>query len=375
MNRWKVKTVLHISSGDLWAGAEVMIFNLLKKLKDYPDLKIIVMSLNEGVLTEKLRSTGIEIHVIPETTHSFLSIFLKTFNLLKGRRLDIIHSHRYKENLLGLLLAKSIRVERLISTIHGLSEPLLYGENGKTLDSWKTKMDYFILKSYFTKVISVSQEIKKVLIQKNCFKEKKINVIYNGIEIPESIHSIIQSSNQSANAHFHIGTVGRLVPVKDFDLFLKIAAELKKKTENIRFSILGDGPLRGELIQKAIELGIGDSVEFLSPLTNPFPYYQSLDLYLNTSLHEGIPLSILEAMACRKPVVALNVGGIPEIISHGENGVLIDRHKQKEFVYLCIKLIKDKELRTAMGENAFKRVSSYFSDSKMSASYRELYQQ
>ena len=80
-------------------------------------------------------------------------------------------------------------------------------------------------------------------------------------------------------------------------------------------------------------------------MPDPMPYYQSLDLYLNTSLHEGIPLSILEAMACGKPVVAPKVGGIPEIISHEENGVLIEAREPKKIADSCLRLMQDEDLR------------------------------
>jgi glycosyltransferase involved in cell wall biosynthesis len=364
-------TVLHIFSGDLWAGAEVVIFNLLNRLKDYPDLKLIALSLNNGILTEKLKDAKIETYIIPEITNSFPMIFLKTLKLLKGRRINIIHSHRYKENFLAFLLTKSIKVKKLITTIHGLPEPPLYGKDRRTHFGWKTKIDYFILKRYFTHVVAVSQEMKRTLIQKYGFKQEKVNVIYNGIEIPRP-HPLSQPQSHNNN-RFHIGTVGRMVPVKDFNLFLEIATEIKKRIDNVCFSILGDGPLREQLIQRAKELKIEDSVEFISPISDPFSYYKSLDLYLNTSFYEGIPVSILEAMSCGKPVVASKVGGIPEIILDGRNGILVEKRAPKEFARSCFRLIHDKNLRIMIKKNAIQRIEACFSDYKMAESYRSLY--
>ena len=365
----QTKTVLHIFSGDLWAGAEVVVFNLLNELKTYSELEIIALSLNEGILTEKLQNIGVETYIIPEAKYSFPRIFLEAFLLLRGKKVDIIHTHRYKENLLALLLTSLIGVRQLICTMHGLPEPQLYGENDKTSVSWKKKIDYCILSHFFTRVVAVSQEMKNTLVEKYHFRQEKVDVIYNGIPIP----STNQPINQSTNDRFHIGTVGRMVPVKDFNLFLEVAAEIKKRTDKVRFSILGDGPLKEQLIQKAKDLHIEGHTQFVSPSPDPFPYYQSLDLYLNTSLHEGIPLSILEAMACGKPVVAAKVGGLPEIMPNGKDGVLIEGREPTDFVSACLRLMSDKELRIAIGQNSSSRIRSDFGSFRMAESYRQLY--
>jgi glycosyltransferase involved in cell wall biosynthesis len=363
-------TVLHIFSGDLWAGAEVMIFNLLRRLKDNPGLTILALSLNEGVLTCKLREIGVETHVISEAVKSFPTIFIQALRLFREKRITVIHSHRYKENLLALLLAKSIAVRRLIATLHGLSEPLGLWKDAKSSLGLKAKLNYFILKHAFTRVVAVSQEMKDVLIQQHAFEKSQVDLIYNGIRLPRFSHS---SADRQTHHPFHIGTVGRLVPVKDFELFLEIAVGIKEQTSGVRFSILGDGPMKDHLICKVKELQLEDSVDFLPSQPDPLPYYQSLDLYLNTSHHEGLPLSVLEVMACGTPVVAPKVGGIPEIISHGENGWLVETRDPQAFVQACVNLKRDKTLRSCMGVHAAQAVACRFSDSRMAASYLKLY--
>ena len=363
-------TVLHVFSGDLWAGAEVVIFHLLNSLKDDAHINILALSLNEGILTNKLREARIETYVIPESKNSFANIFLKAINLLKKKRLDIIHSHRYKENLLALLLAKSMKVKRLVATLHGLSEPPANGQNGANSIELKTKLDYFILSRYFSRVIAVSREMKKSLIENYGFNKDKVDFINNGIELPSGIPVY-----PAPRKYFQIGSVGRMVPVKDFNLFLEVAAELKRRTDRVQFSILGDGPLKNQLVRKAKDLKIEDCVTFLPPRPDPFSYHQSLDLFLNTSTHEGIPLSLLEAMACGRTVVAPRVGGIPEIISDGEDGLLVDGREPERFAEVCLRVMKDENLRQTMADNASKKVTTYFSSSQMARSYCQLYMQ
>jgi glycosyltransferase involved in cell wall biosynthesis len=367
----KPVTVLHMFSGDLWAGAEVMIFHLLESLKGDPDLKIVALSLNEGILTSRLRNAGIETRVIDEANNSFGMILVKAFNLLKAMRIDIIHCHGYKQNLLALVLARSMGIKRLFATLHGLPEPPVQEQNGKKGMDLKTRMDYFIVNHFFTRIVAVSQEMRRVLVQRYRFRQDRIDVIHNGIPVPSSG----PSPDSSTFGRFHVGTVGRMVPVKDFNLFLDVAAEIKRQTDGVRFTILGDGPLRKELIRKAAELKLADCVEFLPTRADPFPYYQSLDLFLNTSLHEGIPLTILEAMALGRPVVAPRVGGLPEIISHGEDGLLVEGREPKKFARLCLELMENKNLRMKIGDRAAKKIAAHFSSSRMAAAYLQLYVQ
>lgn len=361
-------TVCHIFSGDLWAGAEVMIFNLLTRLNKDTSLRVLALSLNEGVLTEKLRAAGITTHVIPEAHHSLIGILYRAARLLKNSHIAIIHSHRYKENVLAWLLAKWLGLTELITTIHGLSELPTNSIREARLARWRTKLDYFVVARLFACAVAVSDEMKRVLVQRYRFRENQLRVIRNGGLFPPTA-----SSASSRGEYFHIGTVGRMVPVKGFELFLEIAAALRRETPFVRFSILGDGPLRGDLARRAEGLNISDCVEFVAPRRDPFPYYRSLDLYLNTSLHEGLPLSVVEAMACGKPVVSSAVGGIPEIVVHGEHGFLVEGREPGRFAEWCVKLMRDDRLRRTIGERAAAVANSRLSAPAMAEAYRRLY--
>jgi len=363
-------TALYIFSGDLWAGAEVMIFNLLTSLKEGREFGIIALSLNKGTLTDKLGAYGIETHIIPESTHSLAGIYTGALRLFKKRKIDIIHSHRYKEDMLAVLLAKSLGIKKLYSTIHGLPEAQFRDRQQGRPVRLQTRMHYYLINSFFTRAVAVSHEMKDFLIRQRFIDESKLEVIYNGIPVPPADSFSCTSPNGKV---FHIGTVGRMAPVKDYNLFLETAAEIKKRTGRVRFSILGDGPLRGQLMLRAKELKIENDVEFLSPRSDPFPYYKALDLYLNTSYHEGMPLSILEAMAYGKIVVAPSVGGIAEIIISGRDGFLFDSREPGTIADLCVDLMDPKGPAAVVCRNAAERVSSCFSSSKMAASYLDLY--
>ncbi len=361
-------TVCHVFSGDLWAGAEVVIFNLLSSLQQEAGLRLVALALNEGTLTERLRAAGITTYVVPESRHSLPGILWRAMRLLRAERVGVIHSHRYKENLLAWLLARCLGVGELVTTVHGLPEAP--GNRGAATQSagWQRRLDYAVLRNQFSAVVAVSDEMKRALIDRYGFREERIRVIRNGGRFPEGA-----ATAASPNEVFHIGTVGRMVPIKGLDLFLEVAAVLRQEGRAVRFSILGDGPLRDELARKAEDLKISDDVEFVAPRPDPFGYYRSLDLYLSTSVHEGLPLSVVEAMACGKPVVSAAVGGIPEIVVDGQDGFLVKDRDPEHFAERCRALMCDPRLRKAMGERAAASAHTRLSAETMAQAYRRLY--
>ncbi len=348
-----------------------MVYTLLARLKAHPDLRCIALSLNAGVLTEKLDECAIETHVLPESRLSFGQLVVSAFRLFRHQRVDAIHSHGYKENLLALILARSLDVPNLIATLHGLPEPLNRAPARRRLIQ---RLDRWILRSHFTRVVAVSHEMRSRLSTLGYIPGKRLVVIHNGIEIARCLDpGCPPVAARRTGPPFHIGTAGRLVPVKDFGLFLATAAEIRKEIPDVRFSILGEGPLREQLERQADDLALTGWVEFLGHVTDPWPYYASLDLYLNTSLHEGIPMTVLEAMACGVPVVVAAVGGLPEIVTDGRDGFLVGDRDARRYAHRCVQLLRDRDRSCRVAQLARDRVREYFSAARMGQEYRALY--
>lgn len=363
-------TVLHIFSGDLWAGAEGVIFNLLTSLMKYPDLRLVALSLNDGTLARNLEASGIEVHVIPEEKESFPGIYRKASALFRDRGINIIHSHRYKENMLALLMAKAIGLKGLVSTLHGMPEPRAQGKKDPAA-RLKTAACFYLLRRFFSKTVAVSSDIQARLVSEFGFAPARTEVIHNGID-PSPFAAGGKESGQ-AEGQLHVGSVGRLVPVKGYDFFLRTAAEIVRGLPDVRFSILGDGPLKDQLQGQVREYGLEGKIALLAPVPNPAAFYHSLDVYLNTSLHEGIPLSIIEAMFCRVPVVAPRVGGLPEIIVDGVNGMLISSREPEAFARSCLELLRDDVKRKNLSREGYDHVNEHFRAMKMAERYHELY--
>jgi glycosyltransferase involved in cell wall biosynthesis len=364
-------TVLHIFSGDLWAGAEVMIHNLLAQLHLDNQVRLIALSMNEGVLTGKLRAVGIETHVIPEAQLSFPSILLRAAWLLRSRRIDVIHSHRCKENLLAVFLAKRLGSPPVLSTVHGLAE----SPSGFNMRSLAVAyLDRLVLRRFFSHVVGVSHDIARSLKETYGIDPKFLTVIHNGV--PFSPAPPGDSNGRPAPRKPrvpHIGTVGRLVPVKDYPLFLATAAEIRRRLWPARFTIVGDGPLRDELLRLSRELQLDDCVHFVRFQPDLTAFYDTLDLYLSTSLHEGIPMSVLEAMARGVPVVAPRVGGLPEILASDHADNLIAGRDPTTWASRCLDLLTDDGLRSGASHTSQETVRTCFSIRRTAEAYVSLY--
>lgn len=304
--------VMHIISGDLWAGAEVQAYTLLKHLD--PQVNLYVILMNEGELADRLKKIGITTRIINERQHSSLAIIGKIFKAIGQFKPDVIHTHRQKENILGsfanlLSVIQRGRLTPSVRTAHGAPE---FNPKGKQkIQVW---LDRWVGRWLQKKVIAVSQDLSKKL--EGIFPAKQILVIQNGVDL-ESL------SQQAATADFrinqpaktHIGIIGRLEPVKRIDIFLEMAALLLNEHPrfNWAFHVIGDGKLRKDLESQARQLGIAEDVLFHGHRNDIPSCIASLDAIIMCSDHEGTPMTALEALALGTPMIAHAVGGLKEI--------------------------------------------------------------
>jgi glycosyltransferase involved in cell wall biosynthesis len=358
--------VCHIISGDLWAGAEVTFFHLFKHLKPFEDLELSAILLNEGRLSDEIRSLGFPVDVVKETGRSFLRVVRDVGERLLQRSPDIVHSHRYKENILAFLSARSGRTIRLISTQHGMPEYHGGNRNGKY--RLLQKLNFLLLSKAFCKVVAVSGDMKRVFLTDYGFAEDKITVIRNGTEILNAL------APKREPAVFRIGSMGRLFPVKDYALMVEIAREVLKETDAIRFELAGDGPEKGRIQELVEKYRMGNTFLLRGFLGNPSEFYSNIDLYINTSLHEGIPISVLDAMSNGIPVVVPRTGGFLEMLDNGVEGYVVEGRDPKAFADRCLQVYRNPSLRNAMGFSARARVERDFSNDRMAHEYHRLYQ-
>ena len=344
-----------------------MIFELLRGLVGFQDLQLSAIFLNEGILSGKVRSLDVPVEILDERRLSFSQILKASRKILRDKNLDIIHSHRYKENLLAFLASRFAGGVHLIATQHGMPEVIQRTLHMKI--STKSRMNFQLLSKCFDKVVAVSSNLATNLEKQYGFRASRLSVIHNGISIPKN------NKRRSKQTHFTIGSSGRLFPVKDYPLMVETAKILSERSSNMRFELAGDGPELQNVERIVRKHGLEKNFMLRGFVENTHRFYQGLDLYINTSLHEGIPISVLEAMAHGLPVVAPKVGGFPEIITEGLDGFMVRTRNPGDFANRCLTIYQDETLRKEMGLAARHRVLTEFSSERMAEEYRHLYEE
>ena len=358
--------ICHLISGDLWAGAEVMAFHLLSGLKTQPGVDLFVILLNKGKLSGELENKGIPTCVLDEGKQSFLEIVRLAAKEIRRRAPHILHSHRYKENILSYLVSITLKEKTtLVSTQHGMPE--LHHARPSLLQRLKLHGNYRLLAYRFDKTVAVSSDIKESLIKNYGFQEDHLEIIRNGILVPEL------GCYSRANEGFVVGSAGRFFPVKNYPFMVEVAKEVNAETDKIRFELAGEGPMLNDIQALIDQYGLKEFFKLRGFIHDMRAFYQGLDVYMNTSLHEGIPMSVLEAMAHGVPPIVPKVGGLEEIVTNGVNGYLVDPGNPRVFAERCLSLYKNETLRRNMARAAREKVIEKFSVGRMVKDYLDMY--
>jgi len=356
--------ILHIISGDLWAGAEVQIFHSLKNLIKQTDLSVSVILFNEGMLNNKLNQIGIKTFLIDENIHSALVIIRKIKKILKQVKPNIVHVHAYKEHLLGRLAVLITGVPiNIVRTFHGMSDvpqfiPLIKKAKSASIHFIERKF----LDNPRLNIIAVSKEAERFL--KTNYMKSQVIQIHNGIYIPEDrVYAIstVRKKYNVAQDKFWIGTLARLAEPKNLDMLIRVGQNLKKRGINFKISIFGNGPLKDHLKSLIISENLESFVHLEGFVPDVYPLLKSFDLFVLTSYTEGLPMSLLEAMSLATPVVSTKVGGISEVIKNNYSGILVENGHTEEFSEAIIRLYHDPELRRVLASKAADTIKKFFS--------------
>ena len=247
------------------------------------------------------------------------SIWRPLQRLVRDRDIQIVHSHDYKTNLLGWLLAKSENIIPL-STVHGW-----------TGHSIRERYAYYpadkrVLKR-FPRLIAVSSDIRNELIRYGA-DPARVQVILNGIDhrrfhYSPALRESARAALNLAPTDVAIGAVGRLEPQKRFDLLMKAVVQLRSARPDLRLLIAGDGSLADELRRTVDELNLQPICRLIGHCEDVPSFHHALDLFVQSSDYEGTPNAVLEAMALGTPIVATDVGGTAELVSHGIHGLIV----------------------------------------------------
>ncbi len=374
--------ILHlIDSGGLY-GAEMMLISLASeqlKLGLHPIIgSICKHCLPEKPIEEMARRRGIEVHRFSMRPGGNLFGAYRILKYVRKNQFDIIHSHGYKTNILLGLLPSWLRQIPFVSTLHGWTNA-----GGWTKMRLNEELDALSLRCV-NKIVLVNQGmLEKAKIQS--LPQEKISVINNGIELKCEIDCVAE--NESGAVSFTkidqfckqgkvVASIGRLSKEKGFSYLIEAVRVLRQEyDENVRLLLVGDGKLRGELQQQADECGLKDAFLITGYLKNARNLLGLVDVYAISSLTEGLPITLLEAMASKTPIVATAVGGIPYVIENQKDGLLVASMDAQALSLAARKLLHDDLLRHDLVEQAFIKVNNGYSSKTMADKYNGLYQE
>jgi glycosyltransferase involved in cell wall biosynthesis len=288
---------------------------------------------------------------------------------LKQQNIDILHTHGYKADIVGFLAALLAKTKWVATNHvwHPLSGKMRFYES----------LDAFVLR-FARRIVAVSREIREDLISTKV-PPAKIRVIDNGIDIdrfkqPRSTETL--KAVLGMREHDVVVTiVGRLSPEKGHRTFLEAARRVSSNRHHVKFLIVGDGPMRDELRTEAARLNIEERVVLAGFRKDMPEIYALSDVLVNASSIEGLPMTILEAMASKVPIIATRAGGIPDIIADNETGLLVDAQDVDALEAAIESLIDDHGKRRRFATSAFEFVTLNHSYERMCDAYRQVYRE
>ena len=362
--------ILQLASGDLWAGAEVMVYNLAVELNASAKVSLQVVLLNDGELASRLRQAGVAVTVLDESRLGFFHLLKRLVQLDRQFQPHVIHTHRRKENILGACASLSRRGCRSIRTVHGDEEhPPRWYQLPQRLVRLADRLAGRFLQE---KVVAVSDELAERLSHR--YGSSRVVTIFNGID-PQAVRDRADAAENPFTEdenRFRVALVGRMVPVKRVDLFLQTAALAEQQGEKgFAFYVIGDGPQLAAMKQMAEQLKL-HSVQFLGYRDNTPAYLQRMDALCVTSDHEGLPMVVLEAFSLGLPVVARTVGGLADLLDHGHAGLLVKSADPAEFIVNLKRLADNDSLSNAIAVRARNLLMQQYSQTVMARRYVEL---
>lgn len=342
------------------AGAEIMCENLVYGLQQQ-GVEVIIVSFYDyhSAITDRLEKNGIRIIYLNKKPGFDFSLYKKLYMLFKTEKPDIIHTHRYVTRY-AIPSAICAKVKRKVHTIHTIAEK----ECGKAF----RKLNKIFFKRANVIPVALSGVIQETIAQEYKIDKDKIPVIFNGVDLSKCK----PKKNYTINKKIRILHIGRFCEVKNHKGLVQAFEIFHRKYPNSILQLIGDGELREEIQALVNEVGLSENVEFLGLQDKVYEYLCEADIFTLPSLYEGIPMTIIEAMATGLPIVATNVGGIPDMLVDGESALLTETDSKK-IADAFLALANDECLREKLGTKG-KTESVKFSSEVMARKYLRIYE-
>ena len=349
-------------------GAERWVLALAKHLDPEQficDLAVTLEANSQDLeLVKMYRQLCGEAFEVPMSNSFDISVVNRLVELIKQRNIDVIHTHGYKSDILGIMAARKAGI-KVVVTPHGF-------ENADDL-----KLRTFIWMGcqsmrFADKVVPLSPQLCED-VSKYGVKAPKLEYIQNGVDLSEVEAQRVKPLDKDTSIK-HIGFVGQMISRKNIFDLLDIFDQLQQKHGNLKLSLLGDGEQRQELEEYADKLVSREQIHFLGFRDDRLELLQQFDLFAMTSTLEGIPRCLMEATAMGIPVAAYDIAGIDQLVKHNETGLLAPLGDKQQLSEYWETMLFDSERALQLAQGARAYVNQHYSAKRMADEYAELFQ-
>jgi glycosyltransferase involved in cell wall biosynthesis len=350
-------------------GAERWILTLVRYL-DHTKIEPIIAAINDEFslcvpLCKEAERLGIRSKVFEVANKADFSVIQSIRNYIVNKKIDIIHTHFYKADIIGLLATKGTKC-KIISTPHG----------------WTSEPD-FKLRCYevinriifpFMDVVVALSETMYYDLKRIPFLNGKLRLILNAVdlhEIDEVSDINLEMKEWRQAGAFIVGYIGRIVNGKGLDILIRSLSKIR--STDWRLALIGEGKQEAELKALAERLRIQHKIKFIGFRSNRISYLKGFDVFVLPSRSEGIPRSLMEAMAAGVAVVASDIPGCTALIESGKNGFLVPQLSEEKYTEIIEKLAERPQIMYEIRKNARDLIEKKFSAKRMAQEYEDIY--
>jgi glycosyltransferase involved in cell wall biosynthesis len=356
--------ILQLLHGLAIGGIERMVLSLVFALDPARFETAFATFDHEGQLAPEVRERGFRIHFRKRAGGLDVAFVLWLARVLRHERPDVLHAHNATAFFYGAAAACLVPGTRFLYTEHDRAFPTPVRERGL----------HALLARRTDAVVTVSETLQKNLVRYECFPRSRVHVVRNGVELRAP-----SRGRRDVRAELGLGErpvagiVARLATVKNHALLLRAWKRVLERVPDAMLLVVGNGPLEPSLRVQATELGIESSIRFLGFRLDIPELLQALDVFVLSSLSEGLSLTLLEAEAVGLPIVATRVGGNPEVVRDGDTGFLVPSGEEEPLASALARLLQDPSLRTRLGERGRALYREQYTLQAMVQGYVELY--
>ncbi len=381
MTHKKTRIVNIITRMEL-GGPPILMLNILQSLDKERFESSIMTGFTADSNLDRIgfaKNHGIRLIVIPTLVRSVQPLkdifsLIKIFFILRKEDFDIVHCHTSKGGFIGRMAAKLAGSRVIIYSPHG---DIFEGYFCKTVTNFFVLLEKFAAR-FTDKIINLSEKETKRFLELGIGTKLQFKRIYNGIDITNA--ELVSITNLEKRVELRLeeddfvcATVARLVPVKGHTYLIKAIKDVVSSIPKAKFLFVGDGELKSELSEEIKSLGLQENILLLGTRSDIVEILNCIDLFILPSLNEGFGLAIIEAMATKKPVIATNVGGVPEVIVDGKTGLLVPPKDPEAISSAIIKLYNEPDISSKMGLAGYDRVKELFDIAITVQEFEKLY--